>query len=86
MAKSLPQPVADNLLHAANTAYINANTRGFYVSAAVMLVALVVALSLLPRRTRSTQVPSRHDQADLDSSLTCTGNEEVEPQQDFVAP
>jgi len=59
-AKTLPQPTAEQLVHAANTAYVNAITHGFYVSSAVMLVALVAALSLLPRRTRATQAESRH--------------------------
>jgi len=50
-------------VHTANTAYVNAITHGFYVSAAVMVAALVVALSLLPRRTRAGQAQSRHDKA-----------------------
>jgi DHA2 family multidrug resistance protein-like MFS transporter len=60
-AKSLPRSVATQLLHTADSAYVHAITHGFYVSAAVMVAALVVALSLLPRRTRSSQAQSRHD-------------------------
>jgi len=69
-AKSLPPPDAQNLLHTAQTAYVHAITHGFYVSAAFMVVALVVALSLLPRRTRASQAQSRHDNARVDPVAT----------------
>jgi EmrB/QacA subfamily drug resistance transporter len=65
-AKSLPRSVATQLLHAADSAYVNAITHGFYVSAAVMVAALVVALSLLPRRTRASQAQSRHESTIVD--------------------
>jgi DHA2 family multidrug resistance protein-like MFS transporter len=77
-AKSLPQPTAEKLLHAANTAYVNAITHGFYVSAVVMAAALVVALSLLPRRTRARQAQSRHDPAVV-GSLADQDLDELEP-------
>jgi EmrB/QacA subfamily drug resistance transporter len=60
-ARSLPRPVAGQLVHAANSAYVSAITHGFYVSAVVMVAALVVALSLLPRRTRANQAQAHDD-------------------------
>jgi predicted MFS family arabinose efflux permease len=60
-ARSLPQSAATQLMHAADSAYVTAITHGFYVSGAVMVAALVVALSLLPRRTRASQAQSHHD-------------------------
>jgi hypothetical protein len=60
-ARSLPQSAATQLVHAADSAYVTAITHGFYVSAGVMVAALVVALLLLPRRTRASQAQSHHD-------------------------
>jgi len=74
-ANSLPHSAAQQLTHAANTAYVNAITHGFYVSAAIMLAALVAALALLPRRTRDYQAQSRHDDAVADFLTDPTFNE-----------
>ena len=60
-ARSLPRSAATQLVHAADSAYVTAITHGFYVSAGVMVAALVVALSLLPRRTRASQAQSHRD-------------------------
>jgi predicted MFS family arabinose efflux permease len=54
-AASLPARTAGPLTHAANTAYVDAITRGFSVSAAVMAAALVVALTMIPARMRAVQ-------------------------------
>ena len=60
-AKSLPQPAAGQLLNAANTAYVNAITHGFYVSAVAMVAAFVVALDALaaPDACESSRIPAR---------------------------
>jgi EmrB/QacA subfamily drug resistance transporter len=60
-ARSLPRSAATQLVRAADSAYVTAITHGFYVSAGVMVAALVVALSLLPRRTRASQAQSHRD-------------------------
>jgi predicted MFS family arabinose efflux permease len=54
-AASLPARTAVSLTHAANTAYVDAITRGFFVSAAVMAAAFVVALTMIPARMRAVQ-------------------------------
>jgi EmrB/QacA subfamily drug resistance transporter len=55
VAGRLPARSAASLVHAANTAYVDAITRGFYVSAAVMVAALVVAIAMIPSRMRASQ-------------------------------
>jgi MFS transporter, DHA2 family, multidrug resistance protein len=75
-ARSLPRSAATQLVHAADSAYVTAITHGFYVSAAVMVAALVVALSLLPRRTRADQAQSHRDT--VVEFPTQNGPEEVE--------
>jgi hypothetical protein len=64
-AKALPSNAAAALTHAANTAYVDAITRGFLISAIVMVAALVVAVTLLPRRMRTTQA----EVDELDASM-----------------
>jgi len=54
-AASLPAHAAGSLTHAANTAYVDAITRGFLVSAVVMAAAFVVAVVMIPRRMRAVQ-------------------------------
>jgi hypothetical protein len=67
-AAGLPTRAAVSLTHAANIAYVDAITRGFLVSAAVMAAALVVAIAMLPARMRAVQnddgeqSPNRDDQ------------------------
>jgi EmrB/QacA subfamily drug resistance transporter len=67
-AASLPARTAGPLTHAANVAYVDAITRGFFLSAAVMAAALVVALTMLPARMRAVQ-------NDADEPLPVTDNE-----------
>jgi MFS transporter, DHA2 family, multidrug resistance protein len=71
--EGLSEAAAAALTDSANTAFVDAITSGFVVSAAVMLVALIVALTTIPRRMRVTQaqVPDQvardqvaHDQVD----------------------
>jgi EmrB/QacA subfamily drug resistance transporter len=54
-AAKLPAAAAVSLTHAANSAYVDAITRGFVVSAAVMAAAFVVAVVMIPSRMRATQ-------------------------------
>jgi EmrB/QacA subfamily drug resistance transporter len=54
-AQVLPSDAATAFTNAANTAYVDAVTRGFAISAAVMVAALVVALTMLPGRMRTAQ-------------------------------
>jgi EmrB/QacA subfamily drug resistance transporter len=62
VAATLPLTDADTLTRTANEAYVDAMTRGFAVSTAVLVAALVVAVTMIPRRMRMTQA-----QADPDS-------------------
>jgi EmrB/QacA subfamily drug resistance transporter len=55
VAATLPSDVATELTRAANEAYVDAITRGFAVSVAVLAAALVVAVTMIPRRMRTTQ-------------------------------
>ena len=54
-AARLPVGSAVSLTRAANTAYVEAITRGFFVSVGVMAAALVVALVTIPSRMRAEQ-------------------------------
>jgi hypothetical protein len=54
-AARLPAQVGASLTQTANAAYVDAITRGFFVSVAVMAAALVVAVVMLPARMRATQ-------------------------------
>jgi EmrB/QacA subfamily drug resistance transporter len=55
VAATLPPDAATDLTRSANDAFIDAMARGFTVSAAVLLVGLVVALTMIPRRMRAEQ-------------------------------
>jgi EmrB/QacA subfamily drug resistance transporter len=55
VAAKLPAARAAALVHVADSAYVDAITRGFYVSAAVMLAAFVVAVVMIPSRMRAQQ-------------------------------
>jgi EmrB/QacA subfamily drug resistance transporter len=55
VAASLTARSAATLTHAANIAYVDAITRGFFVSAAVMAAAFVVAIVMLPSQMRTAQ-------------------------------
>jgi hypothetical protein len=54
-AQSLPAEAAAAVLEIANTAFIDAFTTGLLITAAVMALATVVALTLLPSRMRTNQ-------------------------------
>lgn len=55
VAATLPAGGAAALTGAAHAAYVDAITRGFAVSAVVLVAALVVAATMIPRRMRATQ-------------------------------
>jgi EmrB/QacA subfamily drug resistance transporter len=55
VADTLPPDAAGALTRAANEAYVDAIARGFAVSTAVLLAALVVAVTMIPRWMRSAQ-------------------------------
>jgi EmrB/QacA subfamily drug resistance transporter len=61
IAAGLPPDAAAALTRAANGAYVDAITRGFTVSAAVLAVALVVAATMIPRRMRATQAQAESE-------------------------
>jgi EmrB/QacA subfamily drug resistance transporter len=73
-AAALPTHTALALTNAANTAYVHAITRGFFLSAAVMAAALIVALAMLPTRMRAEQnetddaSPDNHSPSRLEST------------------
>jgi EmrB/QacA subfamily drug resistance transporter len=54
-AANLPDDVAAVVVGAANDAFMDAMTTGFYISAAVLLSAVVIAFTLIPRRMRAEQ-------------------------------
>src|SRR5262245_9936836 len=54
-AANLPPDAAAELTRTAHGAYVDAITRGFALSTAVLVAALVVAATMIPRRMRSVQ-------------------------------
>jgi EmrB/QacA subfamily drug resistance transporter len=54
-ARSLPADVAATVTGAANGAFVDAMTAGFALSAVILIGAVVVALTLVPRRMRTVQ-------------------------------
>ncbi|MBV8983400.1 MAG: MFS transporter [Acidimicrobiia bacterium] len=55
-AHSLPLNVATTITHGANHAFVSAITRGFEVSIVVVALAFVVAVTMVPRTMRRTQM------------------------------
>jgi predicted MFS family arabinose efflux permease len=68
VATTLPREDSEALAGAANQAYVDAMTRGFAVSVGVLVLALVVALTMIPRRMRVTQAQPEARVADDDAS------------------
>jgi EmrB/QacA subfamily drug resistance transporter len=64
VAASLPPEAARELTRSANDAFVHAITRGFAISAAVLLAALVVAVTMIPRRMRAAQAEATDDLTD----------------------
>jgi EmrB/QacA subfamily drug resistance transporter len=61
VAAALPPDGAAELTRAANEAYVDAMARGFTVSVAVLAAALVVAVTMIPRRMRTAQAEAADD-------------------------
>lgn len=61
LAANLPPDRAAALSRVANEAYVDAITRGFALSAAVLVAALVVAATMIPRRMRTAQAQAEAD-------------------------
>jgi EmrB/QacA subfamily drug resistance transporter len=53
VAATLPPHAASELTRSANDAFVDAITRGFTISTAVLIAALVVAATMIPRRMRA---------------------------------
>ena len=82
VAATLPPDGAAALTRAANEAYIDAITHGFAISAAVMLAALVVAVTMIPRRMRTAQAEASDGTAGVPAG---NGNDDGDVrQQDLV--
>ncbi len=54
-ARDLPAETATALVSATNTAFVEAMTDGFRISAAILVTAVVIAFTLIPRRMRTAQ-------------------------------
>ena len=68
VAATLPPDAAGELTIAANDAFVDAITRGFTISAVVLLGALAVAMTMIPRTMRATQAEASDDPTpDLDA-------------------
>ncbi len=61
VAATLPPDAAAELTRSANDAFIDAMTRGFTISTVVLLAALVVAVTMIPRRMRAAQAEASDD-------------------------
>ena len=64
VAATLPADAASELTRSANDAFVDAMIRGFVISTAVLLAALVVATTMIPRRMRAAQAEATDDTTD----------------------
>ena len=55
ISAELPESIAAVVIPAANQAFVDAMVSGFRISAAVLVTAVVIAFTLIPRRMRATQ-------------------------------
>ena len=60
-ARQLSPELAGSVIDAANTAFVDAMTTGFQISAVILLTAVVIAFTLIPKRMRSTQAEAAED-------------------------
>ena len=69
-ARNLPAETAATVLNAANSAFVEAMTAGFRISAVILAMVVVIAFTLIPRRMRvvQAQLPEadRHGAIGLD--------------------
>jgi EmrB/QacA subfamily drug resistance transporter len=68
VAAGLPPDEAASLTAAAHEAYVDAITRGFALSVGVLLAALAVAVTMVPRRMRTAQAEAADDAGDPDGA------------------
>lgn len=61
VAATLPPSQARELTATANDAFVHAITRGFTISAVVLIIGLVIALTMIPRRMRVAQAEATDD-------------------------
>jgi EmrB/QacA subfamily drug resistance transporter len=82
-ARALPAGLGTTLTNAANHAFVSAITRGFEVSVVVVVLAFVVAATMIPRRMRAAQIePGDALLPEPDDALTeraVSGSLELDP-------
>jgi Na+/melibiose symporter-like transporter len=71
LAANLPPDGAAALTRVANEAYVDAITRGFALSTAVLVAALVVAATMIPRRMRTAQAQAEADAVSVSGNGSC---------------
>jgi len=54
-AQQLPPEMGASILEAANTAFVDAMITGFQISAVILMIAVVIALTLIPTKMRTAQ-------------------------------
>jgi Na+/melibiose symporter-like transporter len=79
VAATLPPDEAGELTRSANDAFVDAITRGFTISATVLLLAFVVAVTMLPRRMRAIQAETTDSTADGPSDDLATPELQPDP-------
>ncbi len=60
-AQQLPAELGASVLEAANSAFVDAMTTGFQISAVILLMAVVIAFTLIPTRMRTSQATVEDD-------------------------
>lgn len=65
VASQLPAPAGEALIIAANSAFIDAVTSGFFVSALFVALAAVVAVTMIPNKMREDQADDVETDVDL---------------------
>jgi EmrB/QacA subfamily drug resistance transporter len=79
LAATLPPDGDAALTRAANDAYVDAITRGFALSTAVLLAALVVAVTMIPRRMRTAQAEATDGADGIPAGTGDLGQQELVP-------
>jgi len=78
-ASQLPAEVATTLTTTANLAFVDAMTNGFFVSAAILLATLAVALTMVPTRIRATQATREELELASEPTITLRGGGGAQP-------
>lgn len=61
-AQSLDPAIAARMIAGANTAFIDAMTKGFWISVGFVAVGLIISLTMLPKHVRETQMIRNDDE------------------------